>query len=195
MSTPSRALDTVDGLFVGPADLSMTRGRGPFKATAKDLADFAKVASVSGGLPQDPGPSPRRAPRSSLSPAGMAPHWSPSATTSAPSGSASPRASPWPRRASDGVAECRRAGEIPRRAGGLGDGRGDRHRPCDRRGARAGRCRYRHRLAAGLRVHRHGGLFHAARCCGDGSRQGGDRGHRRALLSLCLRSALGPIGR
>ena len=39
-------LDTVDGLFVGPADLSMTRGRGPFKATAKDLADFARVASV-----------------------------------------------------------------------------------------------------------------------------------------------------
>ena len=39
-------LDTVDGLFIGPADLSMTRGRGPFKATAKDLADFAKVASA-----------------------------------------------------------------------------------------------------------------------------------------------------
>jgi len=39
-------LDTVDGLFVGPADLSMTRGRGPFKATAIDLADFAKVAAV-----------------------------------------------------------------------------------------------------------------------------------------------------
>jgi len=39
-------LDTVDGLFIGPSDLSMTRGRGPFKATAKDLTDFVKVASV-----------------------------------------------------------------------------------------------------------------------------------------------------
>ena len=75
-------LDTVDGLFVGPADLSMTRGRGPFKATAKDLADFARVAAVAAACRQEPGPCRRRAPRSSPSPAGMAPHWSPSATTS-----------------------------------------------------------------------------------------------------------------
>jgi 2-dehydro-3-deoxyglucarate aldolase/4-hydroxy-2-oxoheptanedioate aldolase len=40
------ALDTVDGLFVGPADLSMTRGRGAFRATDKDLADLAKVAAA-----------------------------------------------------------------------------------------------------------------------------------------------------
>jgi 4-hydroxy-2-oxoheptanedioate aldolase len=40
------ALDTVDGLFVGPADLSMTRGRGVFRATDKDLADLAKVAAA-----------------------------------------------------------------------------------------------------------------------------------------------------
>ncbi len=40
------ALETVDGLFVGPSDLSMTRGRGPFQATERDLADLAKVADA-----------------------------------------------------------------------------------------------------------------------------------------------------
>jgi 4-hydroxy-2-oxoheptanedioate aldolase len=39
-------LDTVDGLFVGPSDLSMTRGRGAFRATGKDFADFAKIAAA-----------------------------------------------------------------------------------------------------------------------------------------------------
>jgi 4-hydroxy-2-oxoheptanedioate aldolase len=37
-------LDTLDGLFIGPADLSMTRGRGAFRMRAADFADFAKVA-------------------------------------------------------------------------------------------------------------------------------------------------------
>lgn len=40
------ALDTVDGLFVGPSDLSMTRGRGAFRATEKDLADLATIADA-----------------------------------------------------------------------------------------------------------------------------------------------------
>jgi 2-dehydro-3-deoxyglucarate aldolase/4-hydroxy-2-oxoheptanedioate aldolase len=39
-------LATVDGLFVGPSDLSMTRGRGAFRATNKDLADFEAIAAA-----------------------------------------------------------------------------------------------------------------------------------------------------
>jgi len=39
-------LETVDGVFVGPSDLSMMRGRGPFEATAEDLADFEEIASA-----------------------------------------------------------------------------------------------------------------------------------------------------
>ena len=37
-------LDTVDGLFVGPSDLSMTRKRGPFAASDADLQDLGAVA-------------------------------------------------------------------------------------------------------------------------------------------------------
>ena len=40
------ALDTVDGLFVGPSDLSMSRGRGAFAATEDDLSDLALVAAA-----------------------------------------------------------------------------------------------------------------------------------------------------
>jgi 4-hydroxy-2-oxoheptanedioate aldolase len=43
---PIARLGTVDGLFVGPADLSMTRGRGAFRATSRDFADFAKVVAA-----------------------------------------------------------------------------------------------------------------------------------------------------
>jgi 2-keto-3-deoxy-L-rhamnonate aldolase RhmA len=43
-------LDTVDGVFVGPSDLSMMRGRGPFEATAEDLADFEKIASAAANV-------------------------------------------------------------------------------------------------------------------------------------------------
>jgi 2-keto-3-deoxy-L-rhamnonate aldolase RhmA len=39
-------LATVDGLFIGPADLSMTRGRGAFRASREDFADFRKVAGA-----------------------------------------------------------------------------------------------------------------------------------------------------
>jgi len=38
------ALATVDGLFIGPADLSATRGRGAFRATDADLADMECIA-------------------------------------------------------------------------------------------------------------------------------------------------------
>jgi 2-dehydro-3-deoxyglucarate aldolase/4-hydroxy-2-oxoheptanedioate aldolase len=43
------ALDTVDGVFIGPSDLSMTRGRGSFRATAADFADFTVVAQAAAG--------------------------------------------------------------------------------------------------------------------------------------------------
>jgi 4-hydroxy-2-oxoheptanedioate aldolase len=39
-------LPCVDGLFVGPADLSLTRGRGVFKASAADIADLKTVAAA-----------------------------------------------------------------------------------------------------------------------------------------------------
>ncbi len=40
------ALPTVDGLFIGPSDLSMTRGRGVFKATGDDRADVRTIAAA-----------------------------------------------------------------------------------------------------------------------------------------------------
>jgi len=40
------ALDTVDGLFVGPSDLSMARGRGAFAATSEDLSDIETIAAA-----------------------------------------------------------------------------------------------------------------------------------------------------
>jgi 2-keto-3-deoxy-L-rhamnonate aldolase RhmA len=40
------SLETVDGLFAGPGDLSMTRGRGPFAATDADLVDLAAIAAA-----------------------------------------------------------------------------------------------------------------------------------------------------
>jgi len=39
-------LGTVDGLFIGPSDLSMTRGRGAFQASPADFADFRKVVAA-----------------------------------------------------------------------------------------------------------------------------------------------------
>jgi 2-keto-3-deoxy-L-rhamnonate aldolase RhmA len=38
------ALPTVDGLFVGPSDLSIARGRGAFRFAASDEEDFRRVA-------------------------------------------------------------------------------------------------------------------------------------------------------
>lgn len=55
------ALETVDGVFIGPSDLSMTRGRGAFKFSAADREDFRTVAAAARragkvlGLPA-PGP-------------------------------------------------------------------------------------------------------------------------------------------
>ena len=40
------ALPTVDGLFVGPLDLSLARGRGAFRMTADDEKDFKRVAQA-----------------------------------------------------------------------------------------------------------------------------------------------------
>jgi 4-hydroxy-2-oxoheptanedioate aldolase len=40
------ALPCVDGLFVGPADLSMARGRGAFAATDADIADMTVIAAA-----------------------------------------------------------------------------------------------------------------------------------------------------
>ena len=40
------ALDRVDGLFIGPSDLSMTRGRGSFKFSDGEAADFRTVAEA-----------------------------------------------------------------------------------------------------------------------------------------------------
>jgi 2-dehydro-3-deoxyglucarate aldolase/4-hydroxy-2-oxoheptanedioate aldolase len=40
------ALDCVDGLFVGPSDLSMTSGRGPYKESAADFADMTRIAKA-----------------------------------------------------------------------------------------------------------------------------------------------------
>ncbi len=39
-------LDCVDGLFVGPADLSMNRGRGMFSCTAADISDLDRIAAA-----------------------------------------------------------------------------------------------------------------------------------------------------
>lgn len=40
------ALPTVDGVFVGPSDLSLTRGRGAYRFTEADQADIARIAAA-----------------------------------------------------------------------------------------------------------------------------------------------------
>ena len=40
------ALPAVDGLFVGPSDLSLTRGRGAFRFTSADEEDYRRVAQA-----------------------------------------------------------------------------------------------------------------------------------------------------
>ena len=39
-------LDCVDGLFVGPGDLSLTRGRGMFSSQEADIADMERIAAA-----------------------------------------------------------------------------------------------------------------------------------------------------
>jgi 2-dehydro-3-deoxyglucarate aldolase/4-hydroxy-2-oxoheptanedioate aldolase len=39
-------LTCVDGLFIGPADLSLNRGRGVFSCTAADIADLNRIAAA-----------------------------------------------------------------------------------------------------------------------------------------------------
>ncbi len=40
------ALDTVDGVFIGPTDLSLRRGRGSYSRTEEDFADIAHIAAA-----------------------------------------------------------------------------------------------------------------------------------------------------
>ena len=40
------ALTTVDGVFVGPTDLSLSRGRGGYKQTPEDFADIQHIAEA-----------------------------------------------------------------------------------------------------------------------------------------------------
>lgn len=40
------ALPTVDGLFVGPSDLSLSRGRGAYAKTEADFADLRRIAAA-----------------------------------------------------------------------------------------------------------------------------------------------------
>ena len=40
------AIDTVDGVFVGPSDLSLRRARGAYTRTADDFADLARIAAA-----------------------------------------------------------------------------------------------------------------------------------------------------
>jgi 2-dehydro-3-deoxyglucarate aldolase/4-hydroxy-2-oxoheptanedioate aldolase len=43
------SLDCVDGLFVGPSDLSLARGRGVFKSSEQDFADLLAIAGSAQG--------------------------------------------------------------------------------------------------------------------------------------------------
>jgi 4-hydroxy-2-oxoheptanedioate aldolase len=40
------ALDTVDGVFIGPSDLSLSRGRGAYQRTPEDFDDITRVAKA-----------------------------------------------------------------------------------------------------------------------------------------------------
>ena len=42
------ALETVDGLFIGPNDLSLARGRGEYRADGRDHDDIARIAKAAG---------------------------------------------------------------------------------------------------------------------------------------------------
>lgn len=58
------ALPCVDGMFIGPGDLSLARGRGIFRDTAGDIADLdhvASAASAAGKLFAAAGPTRRYA--------------------------------------------------------------------------------------------------------------------------------------
>jgi 4-hydroxy-2-oxoheptanedioate aldolase len=58
------ALPCVDGLFIGPGDLSLSRGRGLFKDSAEDIADLetvAKAAMAAGKAFAAAGPTARYA--------------------------------------------------------------------------------------------------------------------------------------
>jgi 2-keto-3-deoxy-L-rhamnonate aldolase RhmA len=44
------ALDTVDGLFIGPNDLSLARGRGEYRADGRDHDDILAIARAAGSF-------------------------------------------------------------------------------------------------------------------------------------------------
>ena len=44
--SPVARLDTVDGLFVGPSDLSLRRGRGRYRRTEADREDLVRIAAA-----------------------------------------------------------------------------------------------------------------------------------------------------
>lgn len=44
------ALDSVDGVFVGPSDLSLRRGRGAYRRVEGDFADLARVAAAAAAV-------------------------------------------------------------------------------------------------------------------------------------------------
>ena len=44
------ALPTVDGVFVGPSDLSLRRGRGAYRKTPADLEDLTRIATAAGSV-------------------------------------------------------------------------------------------------------------------------------------------------
>lgn len=55
------ALPTVDGLFIGPSDLSMARGRGLYRETPEDRADVEAIAAAARAAGKSwgmPAPSP-----------------------------------------------------------------------------------------------------------------------------------------
>jgi 4-hydroxy-2-oxoheptanedioate aldolase len=39
-------MECVDGLFIGPSDLSLNRGRGVFSCKQGDIADMARIAKA-----------------------------------------------------------------------------------------------------------------------------------------------------
>jgi 4-hydroxy-2-oxoheptanedioate aldolase len=43
------ALDTVDGVFIGPSDLSLRRERGAYSRTDADFDDLARIAAAANG--------------------------------------------------------------------------------------------------------------------------------------------------
>ena len=96
------ALDTVDGLFIGPSDLSLARGRGTFRATAGDAADVRRVAAAAAAA-RKPWAMPAPGRKLLKFAASIAPNSSPWPMISPPFVSVLPAVSPMPSAAEHGV--------------------------------------------------------------------------------------------